>query len=186
MILKGNTMLNVYITDLSAYNNGHLIGEWISLPMDEDELSNKIKEILETGSKACGYGEIHEEYFISDYEFETDFNLLEVSEYSNPYKLNSELENFEDKNENELKQISFMVEYLNYDLEYALDNYEDVIVYENMTLKDVVEEYLDQTIDFESLPQIIASNIDYDSIINDFEISGEYTVVENDVFYYVN
>ncbi len=32
-------MLNIYITDLAAYNKGFLYGEWIRLPMSDDNLS---------------------------------------------------------------------------------------------------------------------------------------------------
>lgn len=31
---KEENTMEIYITDLAAYNNGHLIGEWVSLPMD--------------------------------------------------------------------------------------------------------------------------------------------------------
>lgn len=56
-----------YITDLSAYNQGFLIGKFCSLPMDSDELKEKITDILKEGAKVCGDRE-HEEFFITDYE----------------------------------------------------------------------------------------------------------------------
>ena len=38
--------MRVYITDLEAYNNGHLVGDWYELPMSEEELSTAIAEVL--------------------------------------------------------------------------------------------------------------------------------------------
>ncbi len=60
-------MLNVYITDLSAYNSGYLVGEWVSLPINEDDLHDKVREILTNGASLCGEEE-HEESFITDWE----------------------------------------------------------------------------------------------------------------------
>ena len=34
--------MRVYITDLEAYNNGHLVGAWYQLPMNEDLLVESI------------------------------------------------------------------------------------------------------------------------------------------------
>lgn len=54
----------IYLTDLSSYNNGKLIGKWVVLPLSNEELSNEIKEVLSMDND----GDIHEEYFITDYE----------------------------------------------------------------------------------------------------------------------
>jgi len=39
-------MLKIFLTDLTGYNSGHLIGKFITLPMEEKELEASIKEIL--------------------------------------------------------------------------------------------------------------------------------------------
>lgn len=44
-------MLEVYLTDLAAYNKGFLIGEWITLPCED--LEDKLKKILDQGSCLC-------------------------------------------------------------------------------------------------------------------------------------
>lgn len=31
-------MLKIYLTNLGKYNEGYLIGEWVTLPVDDDEL----------------------------------------------------------------------------------------------------------------------------------------------------
>lgn len=39
-------MLKIFITNLSEYNNGNLIGEWISLPTDSSFINQTIIKIL--------------------------------------------------------------------------------------------------------------------------------------------
>ena len=180
-------MLKVYITDLAAYNSGALVGEWVSLPMEEEELSLKIKSILKAGEAECGNYEEHKEYFITDYEFdETEFKFIEVGEYSNPFELNETCEEFSTYEEDDLKRISYLVENVGFYLEDAKDRYEDVYIYENTTLLEVVEQYIEDTVDFSTLPDIITLNIDYESIKIDFEISGEYEAIDNDIYHFVN
>ena len=178
-------MLKVYITDLAAYNSGVLVEEWVSLPMEE-ELSLKIKSILKAGEAECGNYEEHEEYFISDYEFETEFKFVEVGEYSSPFELNETCEEFSTYEEEDLKRISYLVANVGFDLEDAKERYEDVYIYEGMTLKEVVEEYIEDTVDLSNVPSIIANNIDYSAIAYDFEISGEYEAIDNDIYQFVN
>lgn len=178
-------MLKIYITDLAAYNEGFLSGEWVSLPMGEDELNEKIKEVLSVGSALCE-NEEHEEFFITDYEFETEFSFAEVGEYSNPFTLNETAESLSDLVEGDMKRVSYLIDNCGYDLAAALEKYEDVIIYEDMRLIDVVEEYVNETVDFTNIPSLIANNIDYESIKVDFEISGEYEEIGSDVYYFVN
>ena len=45
-------MLKVYITDLSAYNQGFLIGKWVSLPMAMEDLENELLELY-SQSRTC-------------------------------------------------------------------------------------------------------------------------------------
>ena len=40
--------ISIYLTNLGKYNEGFLIGEWVSLPVDEDELNEVFKRIGST------------------------------------------------------------------------------------------------------------------------------------------
>lgn len=70
----------IYVADLTAYNNGQLVGEWLDLSGFDsgEEVMEKIAEI----SKKWGEGddELHEEYAIHDYE---GFPEAYYSEYMN-------------------------------------------------------------------------------------------------------
>lgn len=37
--------INIYITNLGKYNEGMLIGEWVKLPVDQNELQNVLNRI---------------------------------------------------------------------------------------------------------------------------------------------
>ena len=104
-MIEGKSM-KVYITDLASYNNGNLVGEWVSLPMDGEALETKINEILERGSEIDGYGEIHEEYFITDFECE----IFDIDEYTDVFKLNEQAQELEDLSDYEKSAVSFLLE----------------------------------------------------------------------------
>ena len=53
--------MRIYITDLEAYNSGHLVGEWLDLPMTTEELSEAIKDVLYSGRNECGDSHHHED-----------------------------------------------------------------------------------------------------------------------------
>ena len=39
-------MLKTFITNLGLYNEGYLVGKWIDLPIDDDELEKVLKEFI--------------------------------------------------------------------------------------------------------------------------------------------
>lgn len=177
-------MLNIYLTDLSAYNSGYLIGKWVTLPLSDEELHHVINEILCEGETAANDSN-HEEYFITDYEWE-DLCIFEVNEYSNPFELNSKLLLLEGLDQNLLKCVSFLLEYeLAIDLEDAISKADDVILYEDQSLEDVAYDLINECYDTQSLPSIISNNIDYKGIAVDLEYDGTYFIVDNDVFQYI-
>ena len=173
--------MTIYITDLGAYNQGYLIGEHISLPMDEDDLKSKIDEILSIGAKACGDTE-HEEIFITS--FECDF--MEIGEYDDPYKLNEIAQKMERMNDHFKKITKFLLSNnLVSNLNEAIEEAENVIIHENTTMEDISYEYVNECYDLDSLPSIISNNIDYKSIARDMEIEGRYFEVDGDIYEYI-
>lgn len=70
----------IYVADLSAYNDGRLVGEWIDLKKfnSGDEVMKEIASLLKKWSKLSG--EVREEFAIHDYE---DIPESLASEYMN-------------------------------------------------------------------------------------------------------
>lgn len=68
--------ISIYLTNLNRYNNGVLCGEWVKLPIPEEELETVLHRI----------GTENDEFFITDYE--TLLGNLHISEYASIDDLN--------------------------------------------------------------------------------------------------
>lgn len=180
-LIKGNTM-RVFITDLEAYNDGHLVGSWVELPQNQDDLAEAIEDVLYRGRNECKHQNHHEEFFITDYEAE-----ITVSEYDDIYRLNELAERLENINTYNLQKLK-LLSYEGYNerevLDNGLDTYEVDIhdyssdtsfidVYELLAY-DMVEEGF-----FGSVPTSYANYIDYSAIGRD--LSMDYTEFEHGV-----
>ena len=175
--------MRVYITDLAAYNQAFLIGKWVSLPMKEDELSQTIKEILNWGEEACSDESIHEEYFLTDWEGEEFFH---VGEYTNVFKLNEEIVRFDELNldDSSKKCVNFLMENnIVSNLNEALEKYDDVLIYEDMSFLDLAYRVVEEQYNLDELPQFVANYFDYDALARDLELD-QYTAINGDIFYY--
>lgn len=173
--------MQIYITDLAAYNAGHLIGEWVVLPMDEEELQGKITEILATGAQACEDDE-HEEIFVTDYECE----YMRINEYDSIENLNEIALTVDGLGEDELRAIRFLMDNsLVNGFEDAIAHYEEVIIHEDSTMEDIAYAYINECYGVDSLPSIIANNIDYEAIGRELEMDGRYFIEGGDIYEYM-
>ena len=93
-------MLNIYINTWGNYNvNGADFGEWITLPMDEDELQEKLDEVAER---------MHDEdpeWFVNDYEWDCEFSFRKIGELENYFDLNSLVQELDSLDEGEQKTL---------------------------------------------------------------------------------
>lgn len=103
-------MLNVYLTNLAKYNEGYLMGEWLELPLTEEELADAIKRVAPNGE---------DELFITD--FESDLGI-EVGEYENVNVLNNAIAKLEEvaSDEYDQKKLAAIIEENGVDL-YKVD-----------------------------------------------------------------
>jgi antirestriction protein len=177
-------MLEIYITDLQSYNEGDLVGEWITLPLTDKDLANEISKVLHAGEAISG-SQNHEEYFISDWNWQ-DVEFFTVGEYDNIFELNEKLQAIKDVDSYKHKPIAFLLsEGLAMDVEDAISKADDVIVHENQSMEDVAYYLIQDCYNIHELSPIIANHIDYDGIARDLEYDGTYFEVGNDVFEYV-
>jgi len=175
--------MRIYITDLEAYNNGHLVGAWSQLPMNEDLLAESIENVLQEGKSICEDEHFHEEYFITDYECD----YMEIEEYSNLDKLNEIAEAMESIDEDGVKAINFLIEnQFVKDIFEAIESYEESVrIYEDSTMEDIAYNLIEECYNLDDMPSIIANNIDYESIARDMEIEGSYYKVDSDIYEYI-
>ena len=161
--------MRIYLTNLGKYNEGHLIGEWVDLPISEEELQKVLDRI--------GINEEYEEYFITDSE--TDLDGIEIGEYSNLDDLNEMAETLESLDDDE-KEVVDAIMSEGYSLEEALEKKDDCIVYCDCSdMEDVAREYAEQTGLLESIPENLQSYFDFEAYGRDMSYEGTFVFTNN-------
>lgn len=158
-------MINVFITNLGKYNEGYLIGEWIALPADKEDVQALFDRI--------GINEEYEEYFITDYE--TDLPM-EIGEYENVFSLNDMAEELSELTDYELKKYKAILE-AGFWREHKdiIDHLDDYNLSEDITN---CTEYAEMLIDDNSnIPEDIKGYINYEAYGNDMSscVDGAFT-----------
>jgi len=162
-------MLRIYLTNLGAYNRGKLIGKWLDLPMDEDELQKELQSILDEGLKD---GVVDEEYFITDYE--TDIKGLKIDEFENVFVLNTLTEEIEKLSEDDKIILQALLITYSPDLKEALDFLRkgDYLVYWDVTNERKLGEYIVEEGLLGEIPEQLEYYLDYEAIGHDWCLNG--------------
>ena len=168
-----NATIKIFVTNLGKYNEGQLIGEWLSLPATDEQIAATLDKI--------GIDELYEEYFITDSE--SDFADLSIKEYSNIDELNELAERITDLDECELEALKAYLEVISDNLEDALDCIEcgAYSFYADMELEDLAREFVEEG-GFGEIPDSIAPYIDYEAIARDLGFDSYYEAL-NGVIY---
>ena len=157
-------MMKIFLTNLGKYNEGYLIGEWVNLPIDDEE--------LEEVKKRIGINELYEEWFISDYE--TDIDGLEISEYDNIEELNEVAEALENLDETDLEIVEAMLE-KGASIKEALDGKDDCMIYYNCDdMSDVAEQYCEECGLLDLIPENLRYYFDFEAFGRDMESEGTF------------
>lgn len=154
--------LQGFLTNLGKYDEGYLVGEWVTFPIEEDEQTEVFERI--------GLNDEYEEYFF------TDWNGYDHGEYLSIEEVNELAERLEDVDEDVMAALMDALD----DFEYALDVYESdsYVFYPGWSMRDVAEdvadEYLDSILQGSAL-DFVKSHFDYDEYANELEWEGYYT-----------
>lgn len=166
-------MLKIFVNTWGNYSeNGADGGEWITLPMDADELAETLDRI------AAAMGDHDPEWAIHDSEWEA-VELFEVSEYDSITKLNEMLADCDGLEEWELQEIAAAVEAFGYDFAEAVSRQARgcFIFYPGATLEEVAEEQADEMIacytNGGKVPEIFTRYFDYAAFARD--LAFDYT-----------
>lgn len=163
-------MMKIYLTNLGKYNEGELIGEWVELPVSQEELQEVFKRI--------GINEEYEEYFITDYE--CDF--YEVGEYENLDTLNNIAEQIEELDEEESKVAKALMSECGYTLDEAIEktnNGDYRIYYDCDSMTDIAYQVVEECGYLENVPDKVARYFDYEAFGRDLGIEGTYIFLDN-------
>ena len=176
-------MLNIYVANLRAYNNGELIGDWIELPCDD--LHVKLNNIINRGGG--------EKYAIHDYETDTGLTIkkyiihdyetdtgLTIKEYMSPHMLNDFMEEYECLGDTERLAFEAFYSDVSSDIEEALDvarNGEYTYYNGCNNMKDVAEMVLKESGALNQVPDFLQGFIDTESYGRELAISGKFTEI---------
>ena len=164
-------MLKIYITNLGKYNEGELIGEWVDLPISDDEL----QEVLER----IGINENYEEYFITDYE--NDFNYA-VGEYDSIEELNEIAEQVDLLDDDEKTIVQALIDY-GYSFVDALETYEDCIMYDCSDFTELAYLIVDECGYLDGVAEAVSRYFDYEAFGRDLSFDGYHQC--NDCIIYI-
>lgn len=164
---------SVALTNLGKYNEGILDYVWLNLPATKEE----IEEAFDKASISYGknkhyskYGDIYEEYFLSDWESEEGFDL-EVGEYTNLKSLNETCQNIEDLDQWEKETLKAILEAGMYkDIDDAIEHIDSVVFYEGdpeKILDEMIDEELSCITAGNKVPEFLTMYFDYESCKRD-------------------
>lgn len=162
-------MLKIFISNLKEYNNGKIIGEWISLPCEG--LEKVLGKISNNGN---------DELFISDYE--TDISGLKIGEYEDILQLNEIAEEIEEMREDELIAFQAYLEQYANNMEQALEevrqgNYR--IYYDCDNMEDVAYQVVNDCGLLDGVPEEVKIYFDYEAYGRDMDINRTFIQIDN-------
>lgn len=165
-----------YIANLGKYNEGELVGEWVTFPVDEDEW-NETLERIGISDEPDEQGRIYEEYFFSDWDCGCDFGF---GEYEDVDRINEIAEQVDRLNSYEEEELEAMIDD-GYDPEEALDAIADgdVLFYFGCkNMEDVAYQFVEESGMLAGVDDTIARYFDYEAYGRDLEIEGTFLPTE--------
>ena len=159
-------MLNIFVNTWGNYNeNGADGGQWITLPMDPDELEEVLENI------AAFMKDEDPEWFINDYEWTIDMELGDVHEMDSITEWNERCQEVDDLEEWETEEIAAAIEAYGYTFAEAMERQQRgcFIFYPGQDLEEVAEELINECYD---LPEFALRYFDYEAFARDLSFDG--------------
>ena len=161
-------MLNLFVNTWGNYNeNGADGGQWITLPMEEDELEEVLENI------AALMKDDDPEWFINDYEWTIDTELGDVHEMDSIIEWNERCQEADDLEEYEAEEIAAAMEAYGYTFAEAYERQQRgcFVFYAGRDLQEVAEEIADECYLYNA-PDFLARYFDYEAFARDLSFDG--------------
>ena len=169
-----------FITNLGKYNEGELVGEWVKFPTTAEEMKEVFKRIG-IGQKD-DFGQLYEEWFITDYDCYVDGLYDKLGEYENLDELNYLASKLDEMDQGEYAQFQAGMEMGDHcgslqeiiNLTENLDCYE---IYPNIEDYDDLGRYYIEELDAMQVPEHLQNYIDYEAYGRDVAMdeNGSFT-----------
>lgn len=151
--------MRVYLANLGKYNEGYLVGDWFSFPIDEDDVAERI-----------GLNGRYEEYAVHSAE---NFPC-EISEYSSIEELNDLYETIQGFPEEVLDKLDDFKNYFG-SIEELAENLDRIYCYHGCeTMEDVARYFVEEMNTLGEIPPLLAEYFDYEAYGRDLEIEGYF------------
>lgn len=160
-------MIKLYIANLGKYVEGELVGDWITLPITQDDFSDFLKTIQIDGER-------YEEIAIHDYM--TDLGIS-IGEYESISKLN-ELAEATDGNEKEFSAIYEAIGDIDDSLR-VLENHDYCLFADIDNEEDLGYEWVAEGLFGVNIPDSLSDFINYEAIGR----SLDFTFTNNGAIY---
>ena len=161
-------MLNIFVNTWGNYNeNGADGGEWITLPMDPEELEEVLENI------AALMKDNDPEWAIHDYEWTIEIDPREISEYDNIQELNEFCQELDNMEEYEAEEIAAAMEAYGYSFMEAMDRQQRgcFVFYPGQDLEEVAEQIADECYLYDA-PEFLSRYFDYEAFARDLGFDG--------------
>lgn len=156
----------VYIANLRKYNEGELVGDWFSPPIDWEQVKERV-----------GLDNEYEEYAIHDYQLPFD-----IDEYTPIQEVNRLCEmvlELEPEVQSELRAFLFHFD----SVEEIHEKQDDIIHYPDCeSMSDVAHYLIEETGALGEIPAQLQHYIDYEAYGRDLEIEGNFIVTGRGIF----
>lgn len=162
--------LRVFIVNLDKYNNGEAVGAWFTLPVDEEEVAERIS-----------LDDSYEDYIIHDYELPFD-----IDEYTPLEQLNRLAALLEEIDGAPLGEAVREVQQAFFSsFEELIAHKDDIICYPDCNdMTDVAYYWIEETGMLGEVPSNLRNYIDYEAFGHDLEIEGNFICTSHGVFEY--
>lgn len=162
-------MLNIYVNTWGNYNeNGADGGEWITLPMDADELEEVLEHI------AVAIEDEDPEWFINDYEWTSEIEMGDVDEMDNIFDWNERCQEADELDEYEAEEIAAAIEAFGYSFADAFERQQRgcFTFYQGYDLSDLAYELVEECYVTKDTPEIFTRYFDYEGFARDLSFDG--------------
>ena len=155
----------IYLTNLHKYNCGILCGEWLKLPIPQEELEAVIGRIGSEG----------DEFFITDYE--VLFGNLHISEYASIQELNELAERLDGLADHDYEKLAAILECeSSMSIAEVLETIDELDNYDLLEGVDsdssLAEYYIDNGYIFCDIPDNIKMYLDTDRLGRDIRLES--------------
>ena len=154
----------VYIANLGKYNEGELVGDWFTFPIDEDDVAERI-----------GLNEYYEEYAVHD----TENFPMEIGEYISIEELNRIYDMIQELPEFITEALDEFVSHYG-SLEEVVAHKDDIYYYPDCNdMTDVAYYYIDELQALGEISPHLQNYIDYEAYGRDLDICGYFISTSN-------